>query len=89
MAVRQGDWKLVRYDPVADGLPDVAKAVGPALYNLADDVGEERDLIAEHPDKAKELQAAWDKWNESNVPPKWGDGRGAGKKKARARRAAG
>ena len=43
------------------------------LYNLKDDVGEANDLIKSNPDKAKELQAAWDKWNELNVAPLWGN----------------
>ncbi len=72
MAIRQGDWKLVRYDPAVDGME--GRATDAKLYNLADDIGESRDLIEEDPEKAKSLQAAWDKWNESNVPPLWADG---------------
>jgi arylsulfatase A-like enzyme len=71
MAVRRGDWKLVRYDPAADrakGLATNAK-----LYNLKDDIGERKDLIHAQPQKARELQAAWDKWNELNVAPLWDD----------------
>jgi hypothetical protein len=42
------------------------------------------------PEKAKELQAAWDKWNEDNIAPRWGQGKKAGKKAGnRARRRAG
>ena len=66
MAIRQGDWKLVRYDPVVDG--EKGRATDAKLYNLANDIGESHDLIDEEPEKAKALQAAWDKWNESNVP---------------------
>ena len=69
MAVRQGDWKLVRYDLGADGKSGLSSA---CLYNLKDDVGEATDLAAKHPDKVKELQAAWDKWDQSNVAPLWG-----------------
>jgi arylsulfatase A-like enzyme len=72
MAIRQGDWKLVRYDPVVDGMR--GGATEPKLYNLANDIGEENDLIDDEPERAKALQAAWDKWNESNVPPLWGGG---------------
>jgi arylsulfatase A-like enzyme len=74
MAIRQGDWKLVRYDPAVDG--EKGGATEARLYNLAADIGESNDLIGEEPDKAKALQAAWDKWNQSNVPPLWGKGRG-------------
>ena len=38
LGVRRGDWKLV------------VKRGQPALYNLADDPHEDRDLSAEHPD---------------------------------------
>src|SRR6185295_10617192 len=58
MAIRQGDWKLVRYDPVMDGMK--GKATKAKLYNLAKDIGESKDLIEAEPDKAKALQAAWD-----------------------------
>ncbi len=65
MACRQGDWKLVRYDPVADeeaGKP--AKKSGPMptrLYNLARDLGEANDLAAKETEKLKELEAVWQK----------------------------
>ena len=72
MAVRQGDWKLVRYDGRVDGAPNTVTDA--KLYNLKEDISEERDLIDENPAKAKELQAAWDEWNKANVAPLWGDG---------------
>ena len=84
MAIRQGDWKLVRYDPVVDG--GKGKATEARLYNLAADIGEAHDLIDDEPEKAKELQAAWDQWNESNVPPLWPHVLGKGKQPAKAAR---
>ena len=42
MAIRQGDWKLVRYDPRVDGM--TGRATESKLYNLADDIGESNDL---------------------------------------------
>jgi arylsulfatase A-like enzyme len=82
MAVRHGDWKLVRYDTAADGGP---VGVTPTkLYNLVADIGESNDQSAHQPDKVKELQFAWDKWNTGNVPPRWGGG-GQGKAKAKAK----
>jgi arylsulfatase A-like enzyme len=72
MAIRRGDWKLVRYDPVADG--GTGKATPAKLYNLARDIGEDTDLAAKEPDKVKELQALWDKWNAEQVKPLWGQG---------------
>jgi arylsulfatase A-like enzyme len=72
MAVRKGDWKLVKYDAVADG----GKGTSPTrLYNLADDIGEKTDLTAKQPEKVKELQTAWDEWNKKNVAPRWGGGK--------------
>lgn len=70
MAIRQGDWKLVQYDGAVDGQKGFVK--GPFLYNLADDIGETNDLIKAEPERATALQAAWDRWNEANVPPRWG-----------------
>ena len=71
MAIRQGDWKLVRYDPAVDG--DKGSATDAKLYNLKDDIGEAHDLIKAEPKKAQQLQAAWDQWNELNVAPLWGN----------------
>ena len=84
MAIRQGDWKLVRYDPVVDGAN--GRATEAKLYNLAADIGEIKNLIDEQPEQAKSLQAAWNKWNDSNVSPLWGDGRG-GRKKDKSKQA--
>jgi arylsulfatase A-like enzyme len=69
MAIRHGDWKLVRYDPAVDG--GKGKPTETKLYNLKDDIGEKNNLIADEPEKAKELQVAWDKWNELNIAPLW------------------
>ncbi|MCE2806753.1 MAG: sulfatase-like hydrolase/transferase [Gemmataceae bacterium] len=69
MAIRQGDWKLVRHDLAAEG----AKGVSPTrLYHLKNDPGESTDLSEKHPDKVKELQTAWDNWNQVNAKPLWG-----------------
>jgi arylsulfatase A-like enzyme len=78
MAIRSGDWKLVRYDANADGAAAKGKSVaGPKLFNLAKDIHEDRDLSAEQPEKMKELQSKWDAWNKDNIPPVWGGGRGS------------
>ncbi|MBA4188870.1 MAG: sulfatase [Planctomycetaceae bacterium] len=76
MAIRCGDWKLVRYDKVADGGNGKSKAVDAAaivtetkLYNLAKDIHEDKDLAKEMPEKVKELQAMWDAWNKQNIAP--------------------
>lgn len=54
MAVRQGNWKLVRYDAAADGESD--RGVSPQrLYNLANDIGESHDLADQEPEHAANL----------------------------------
>ncbi len=62
-AVRKGHWKLVasRIDGVKE----------PKLFNLAEDVGEKEDLTAKHPEKVKELTAAWQAWNAEQKEPLW------------------
>jgi arylsulfatase A-like enzyme len=71
-AVRKGDWKLVRYDLATEGGAGTSAA---KLYDLKADIGEATDLAARHPEKVKELQAAWDEWDKGNVPPLWGGGK--------------
>jgi arylsulfatase A-like enzyme len=73
MAIRQGDWKLVRYDPNVEG--GKGRATESKLYNLTEDIGEKSDLAGRHPERVKDLQAAWDKWNKDNMAPLWGDGK--------------
>ncbi|MGB8166949.1 MAG: sulfatase-like hydrolase/transferase [Chthoniobacteraceae bacterium] len=64
-AVREGDWKLVK----------ASKDMSPMLVNLASDLGEQTDLSAQQPEKAKALQTLWDKWNATMQPPRWEDQR--------------
>lgn len=59
-AVRNGDWKLV----VSKGGSGAAE-----LYDLAHDVGEQRDLAAAEPARVAELQALFDAWNAEQAPP--------------------
>lgn len=70
-ALRHGNWKLVRYDSAADD-GDAGVATPTKLYNLADDIGESRDLAAAQPEKVKELETIWQAWNAQLVPPLWG-----------------
>jgi arylsulfatase A-like enzyme len=79
MAVRRGDWKLVRYDQAADhrdtrSVASDVKVTPPRLYNLANDAGERHDLAAEQPDKLKELLSAWQAWDAQLARPLWGPG---------------
>ncbi len=81
MAIRMGDYKLVRYDKNADtvqakrggGAPPVTEA---KLYRVSMDIGEKNDLTASMPEKAKELQSKWDAWNATLMKPLWGYGGG-------------
>jgi arylsulfatase A-like enzyme len=61
-AVRHGDWKLVVSS--IDGSE-------PRLFNLADDIGEAKDLIAQEPQRAKELRALYEAWNAEQAAPLW------------------
>ena len=74
MAIRHGDWKLVKTragalvdtDPAA-----LSDLTGAELYNLADDIGESKNLAAARPEKAKELGDRWQRWNKELVKPLW------------------
>lgn len=78
MAIRMGDYKLVRYDSNVDTRTGVRHqpVTAPMLYNLASDIGETKNLAATQPAKMKELQATWDVWNATLMKPLWGDGKG-------------
>lgn len=78
-AIRAGDWKLVRYDVNADTLTGKANqgVTAPRLYHLSEDIGESRDLAAEHPERVRQLQQQWDAWNATLADPLWGGGRRA------------
>jgi arylsulfatase A-like enzyme len=61
-AARVGDWKMV----VDRDIPK------PALFNLAEDIGEKNDLAEKMPEKFKEIQAAFDAWEAQLEKPRWG-----------------
>ncbi|MBN1509046.1 MAG: sulfatase [Sedimentisphaerales bacterium] len=77
MAIRLGDYKLVRYDSNADTLTGARNqpVTAARLYDLAADIGESNDLSATMPDRVKDLQSRWDTWNAANVEPLWGGDR--------------
>lgn len=62
-AVRSGDWKLVK----------AGKNMAPMLVNLAQDRGEQKDLSAQFPEKKRELQSLYDRWDATMQPPRWED----------------
>jgi len=71
MAIRQGDWKLVK---VAEGgandttPPILARA---QLFNLTADIGETNNLAEDNPAKRRELLEAWQRWNRDLAKPAW------------------
>jgi arylsulfatase A-like enzyme len=79
IAVRAGDWKLVKAVGMASVKPPrqaggKADTGGAELYNLKDDIGEKTNLAEKNPDKLAELAALWDKWNAGNIDAAWGPG---------------
>ncbi len=55
-AIRAGDWKLIQVHEKMDS---------PQLYRLAEDIHEDTNLAASHPDKATELLEKLDAWRHS------------------------
>ena len=73
-AVREGDWKLMSMgDP------------GASLFNLRQDVGEQKDLAAAEPARVASMKAAWDAWNAKNLDARWTPGGSGGQKKKKKR----
>jgi arylsulfatase A-like enzyme len=68
LAVREGEWKLVRNASAPD-----------ELFNLGRDLGEKNNLAAAEPAVAKRLAAALEAWNKELIAPVFS---GATKKKA-------
>ena len=58
IALRKGAWKLI---PAAAGAQDRKSGDPVELYNLADDIGESRNVAGEHPEVVKEMTATLDK----------------------------
>jgi arylsulfatase A-like enzyme len=59
-AIRQGDWKLVRFHDL-----------GIMLFHLADDRGETRDLAMRHPEIVQRLEKMFRAWESQLVPAAW------------------
>jgi arylsulfatase A-like enzyme len=62
MAIRHGNLKLVQGRGAEQRM----------LFDLAADIGEQRDLAAERPEAVKELTAKYDQWNATLAKPAWG-----------------
>jgi arylsulfatase A-like enzyme len=64
-AARQGDWKMVWS---TEGAAEPGPNQKPArfmLFNLAEDLSEQNDLAAKHPDKLAALRKLWEAWSAS------------------------
>jgi arylsulfatase A-like enzyme len=61
IAIRKGPWKLIASKPAP--LP-FAKPKNPRLYNLDDDLGETKNLAAEHPELVRALLKELAAWND-------------------------
>jgi len=71
MAIRQGNWKLVKYATEFAGEDESSAISPPRLYDLSADIGEANDLASAQPEKARELTARWDEWNKTLSEPAW------------------
>jgi arylsulfatase A-like enzyme len=67
-AVRAGSWKLVK----------AAEASSAQLFDLAADPGESKDVAGSQPQRVREMQGLWDRWNAANKAPRWEDRRWLG-----------
>ncbi|HEX4132302.1 MAG TPA: hypothetical protein VHZ24_19885 [Pirellulales bacterium] len=74
IAVRMGDWKLVKSPPNPthwDECFDAPSVDGADLYNLTDDIGEKKNLATSEPAKFNELADAWNTWSAQQAEPLW------------------
>ena len=69
-AIRQGDWKLLVKASDVDAEDAAAPVAGKGfeLYNLAADIGETKNVAAEHPEIVKELKAKMAEYQKDAVP---------------------
>jgi arylsulfatase A-like enzyme len=60
---RLGDWKYVYSTEGAEQPGPNQQPARDMLFNLADDLGEQRDLAAQYPDKLAELKKLYEAWS--------------------------
>jgi arylsulfatase A-like enzyme len=71
LAIRKGDWKLVKYWHEFAGEEPGSEFSSLRLYDLSRDIGETNDLASTQPDKSKELKGLWDQWSQTLIEPLW------------------
>jgi len=77
--IRQGPWKLWRGPlRIQEGkqLFDMANSPKSGLYNIPNDIHEDRDLSGAEPEKRRELETELGEWMQTLQPPRWGDSMG-------------
>lgn len=67
VGVRQNEWKVSKRGPKAAW----------QLFNLNDDIGEEKDLSEQHPDVVRQMVEAAKQWSRSHTQPEWFDNKKA------------
>ncbi len=73
-AIRRGDWKLVQGREGRGGSIQIAREGPMRLFNLKEDIAEQNDLAASHPEKVAELRQLWEQWNDQLPEPAWKPG---------------
>jgi arylsulfatase A-like enzyme len=72
MAIRKGDWKLVRMLEGPDKVdPAALNLTNAELYNISDDVSESRPLASRFPERVRELSDDWQRWRSQLAAPAW------------------
>ncbi|MEZ6066457.1 MAG: sulfatase-like hydrolase/transferase [Planctomycetaceae bacterium] len=74
-ALRMGEWKL-QVTHAVGRRARASKREEVELYNLSDDLGESRNVAAEHPEVAARLLARYEELASEAVPPKTTEGEG-------------
>jgi arylsulfatase A-like enzyme len=67
-AVRQGDYKLVKWNVLLEGA-NRSKETRTGLFRMSDDIAESNDLSSAMPEQRQQLQAIYDTWNAMLPPP--------------------
>ncbi|AEE22643.1 sulfatase [Glaciecola sp. 4H-3-7+YE-5] len=72
-AIRKGDWKLLWLSSKPAWLAAPQNSESWRLYNIANDPGEQHDLVSSEPEKFAEMRDAWEQYaiEQSVVLPQW------------------
>ena len=72
MAVRKGDWKLVKMmeGPNKEDLASLS-LTGAELFNVRTDISEKTSLTTANPDRVRDLGETWQRWSTQLAKPAW------------------